>query len=264
MLIFSMLLLNNIAMITIKDLFTEICKRGCTIETRSKYPTDYLPKCLVKVNDNIIDPVYSNIPAVFYDNKNFDRSYFVNVAFKISSIIPGSVHIYFVKQKRQKCEGYCGLRLGKMEKQFTTYKAIMCVDGYTNMFYIDKDIYIRKPYHEFDKGNNIEQFNYLTNILYSDTQILRKKFPSNQLNIITYDLDSDEYIYTNGKYDRVYLQKNVKIKMIHNLINEGILEYIRLFHKFFLPKEIKLLIINVFMKMDNWNNLGICIDFCSN
>lgn len=41
-------------MLTTKDLFTEICKRGCTIETNSGYPIDHLPKCLVTINNNLI------------------------------------------------------------------------------------------------------------------------------------------------------------------------------------------------------------------
>ncbi len=175
-------------MTTIKDLFTEICKRGCTIETRSKYPTDHLPKSLVKINDDIIDPAYSNIPAVFHDNKVLGMPYYVNVSFKISSAIPGSVHIYFVKEKThtQKWLREKGLIVGKMERPFITYKPILCIDGYPNMFYIDKDIYISKPFHDFDKGDNIEQLDYLTNILYSDTEIIIKKFSLNQLNNSTH------------------------------------------------------------------------------
>src|SRR3990170_4476467 len=110
-------------MSTIQDLFTELCKRGCIIEIRRKYPTDHLPQCLVKINDDIINPAYSNIPDVFHDNK-IHFSYPVNVAFKINSIIPGSVNIYFLKSKRRKRNSDMGLRLGKMEKPFLTYKAI--------------------------------------------------------------------------------------------------------------------------------------------
>ena len=63
----------------IKDLFTEICKRGCIIETKSGYLIDHLPKCLVTINDNI----------------KFVSKRDPQAEFKISSIIPGSVHVYF-------------------------------------------------------------------------------------------------------------------------------------------------------------------------
>jgi hypothetical protein len=42
--------------ITIKDYFTEICKRNCVIETTNKFSTDHLPKCLATVHKfNIIE-----------------------------------------------------------------------------------------------------------------------------------------------------------------------------------------------------------------
>ena len=249
-------------MSTIQNLFTELCKRGCTIETRSKYPTDHLPQCLVKINDDIIDPVYSEIPAVFHDNKtNF--SYHVNVAFKISSIIPGSINIYFLKHKRQPNSDYTGLRLGKMEKPYVTYKAIMRIDGYSNVVYIDKDIYTSKPYHDFNKGNNIEELDYLTNILHYETQII-KNIPSphfifsSQLNVLI-DAISENNIH----FSDTILHKNLKTKMIQNFINTGMLEYLRVLD-IFLPTDLKLLIINLFMQMDNWDNLGIQMDFCTN
>ena len=57
---------------------------------------------------------------------------------------------------------------------------------------------------------------------------------------------------------------NLKIKMIQNFIDRGMLEYIRVFDIFLPLSELKLLIINLFMKLDNWHNLGISIDFfCS-
>ena len=64
-------------MTTIQDFFTEICKRGCLIETRSVYPIDHLPKCLVSVNDKF--------PCEYPYGE-----------FKITSLISNSVtNIYF-------------------------------------------------------------------------------------------------------------------------------------------------------------------------
>ena len=181
----------------LKDLFTELCKRGCIIETKSRNPIDHLPKCL----------------ANYYPES--DRNF--SAEFKISSIIPSSVHMDFKRwvdnQKR------------------IHYRSIVipiCRCG-------------RGVYELIDsKDHYIENMKLLDNIT--------------------------DYLYTGNHYNLYYLNKidkntlacykeNLKTKMIKNL-NKGIFEFVCSVDGIF-PKELKLLIINMILKLNNWHNLGI-------
>ena len=85
------------------------------------------------------------------------------------------------------------------------------------------------------------------------------------------DLITD-YLYTGRNYKIFNLceikkdtlanyKENLKTKMTKNL-NKGTFEFVCEVDGIF-PKEIKLLIINMILKLDNWHDLGIFIDFYS-
>ena len=181
----------------IKDLFTEICKRGCIIETKSGYPIDHLPKCL----------------ANYYPESN--RKFLAE--FKISSIIPSSVHMHFnIYTDNQK------------RKHYRSIVVPICRCGRNMYEFIDS------------QDHYIENMKLLDNIT--------------------------DYLYTGDHYNLYYLneiekntlacyKENLKTKMIKNL-NKGIFEFVYSVDGIF-PKELKLLIINMILKLDNWHNLGI-------
>ena len=203
----------------IKDLFTEICKRGCIIETKSKYPTDHLPKCLVTINDNIIKPECS-------------RKFLAE--FKISPIIPESVHLYFYCLSNKKMIN------GKL--LYNGYRTTIipeCRCGRSTYDLIES----KEHYHE-----NMKLLDLITDYLYTN------------------NLGNLWCGYPEIENDTLALyREKLKIKMILDFIDKGLFEFIhRLDRIFQIPKEIKLIIINMFIKLDNWHNVGISIDiFCS-
>ena len=203
------------------DLFTEICKHGCTIETKDRYPIDHLPKCLVTINNNIHSPELSQI-----------------MQFKISSIIPTSVHIYFFNKDLMKTETeiVSGYQTGIKDKKSDNYWMIY--------LFITKD----PSNHE----KNIKTLDLLTHYLYTngDHELFYQNESSITRNYPTPD------IITSHK-------ENLKNKMIGDLLEKNILQYICVIDKFLQIRELKLLIINTFMKLDNWHNVGISINFCS-
>ena len=202
----------------IQDLFTEICKRGCLIEAKSDYPIDHLPKCLVKVNDNLIDPYH-----------------LTQADFMIQSMISESIHLHFVKHSE--------------EMHIINDKNIM-VDYYKSLIKPGKwgwdtiilcqsnDLALAprgsKPLSYFHK-KNMEQLDLLTHYLYTNSFIQ----PSSDI-LASY-------------------KKNVRTTMISNFINdEGLFEFLRrIDYTLLIPKEIKLFIMILFMKLDNWDNVGV-------
>ena len=208
--IYRMLIYHiTIKMSIIKDLFTEICKRGCVIETNSKYPIDHLPKSLVIINNNLI----------------YDNGYTKSIAeFKMSSIIPKSIDVYFTKEDT---EDYYLVVVWKKW-------------GHGVYKFYESDEYQEK---------NMEQLDFLTHYLYTnggkDPEIfylnkgICKNHPSRDT-LVSY-------------------RENLKTKMIITLIEENILKHIQILHDFYLPTELKLMIINMFMEINNWNNVGFFV-----
>ena len=153
-----------------------------------------MPKCLITVNDNIIDPEYPDSI----------------VEFKIS-IIPESVDIYFTNALKFNC-------YTTMTTYFIRIIIEFGLDGSDN-------------YYE----ENMKQLDYL------------------------YFKNNKNYSYSNTF---AFHNKNLRTMMIGDLINKNILKYIRALDSILPIHELKLLIINIFMKLDNWDNLGMHINFC--
>ena len=207
----------------IKNLFTEICKRGCLIETKSDYPIDHLPKCLVTVNDNLIEPRY---------NKQAD--------FMISSIIPGSNHLYFTKSLEKIC-------INRGDNRSITEFFMTWINENLHLGKIQ--LYESNDYR-FHRIN-MAQLDFVTHYLYTNGNCSYKS-----------DLMGNIYhVDEIGTFSHILpsYKENVRTKMISNLINdEGLFEFIRrIDYILLIPKEIKLFIMILFMKLDNWNNVGV-------
>ena len=198
-------------MTTIKDILTELCKRGCMIEIKNGYPIDHLPKSLVTTNDNIIDPNYCDSI----------------VEFKISSIVHNFT-VYFVKLYNLYQSNWCRLY---SESSLN--------------YYIVHNLDCKRDHKKI-----MENLDFLTHYLYTKGNIQ-----------ILYTITDGTLIQNNIYPDTIIsYSENLRAKMISSLIKDGILGYLQAIDNVF-PIEIKMIFINMFMKLDNWHNVGLYMKF---
>jgi hypothetical protein len=155
------------------------------------------------------------------------------VEFSIRSIIPGNYSAYCIKQYKQK----------KFNHMVAIYqKSGMIWKGNINFDFSDPS----------NNKNAILQLDLLTHYIYTNGNygiaLGGKPF----------------IIYKNNKYPDMSLCKNsIRSKMIQNLINQNILYYFHALEYIFPIPEIKLVIIDMFIKSENWNTLGLSINYWS-
>ena len=201
-------------MITIKNILTELCERGCMIEIKSGYPIDHLPKSLVTMNDNIIDP----------------RDTHAIIEFKINSMV-NDFYVYFIKHKSGIYEStWCMLFNSEYTNYFTHY--FDCSNDYNNV--------------------TTKQLDFLTHYLYT-----RGDNRQQTLYVMRRALLLRQYVCPDAI---IPYRENLKLKMIESLINDGILTFSQAIGNI-LPIEIKLIIINMVMKLDNWYNVGLYMKY---
>lgn len=210
-------------MITIKDILTELCKRGCMIEIKNGYPIDHLPKSLVTINDDIIDHRGCNCSG----NCSI---YCSKVEFRISPIVH-NFSIYFAKGMKP-----------------TVYRSTWCA--------VVHNEYIGYITHYLDCLSDykiiMENLDFLTHHLYT--------CGDNKQHTL-YVIENGRYIQQAVSPDAIIpYTENLKVKMISSLINEGILRYLQAIDNIF-PTEIKIILINMFIKLDNWHNIGFYMKY---
>ena len=190
----------------LKNLLTEICKRGCILETDDATLVTHLPKCLVSVK---------TLPL-------YDNSLSLKPIFKIKSIVPTFVTISFIE----------------------------ILDSYR--------IYVLKDYRtitfKFPRNydEDMKQLDILVHYLYCNSLTLKSS-----AGLMVYDY-FDPIIHINSP--QIVLndyKKNVITKMINNLVELYLLKYLYINNNILSVTEIKILIIDILMKLDNWNSLGI-------
>ena len=148
------------------------------------------------------------------------------IQFKISSPIPRSIGICF---SWLVCSG--GITL------------VCIIQNRWGPFYV---------FFEENHERNMAQLDYLTDYLYtnSDYSFIRAN-GERSVKIIPPSPDM-----------LASYRENIKTKMIQSFINKGISDFMRVVNNI-LPKELILVIIDMFMKLDNWHNLGFSINFYS-
>lgn len=173
-----------------KKLFSEICRRGCFIETQKNYPIEHLPGCLVSTNDKLI----------------FD--------FKIRPIVPkiNGMFAYFRKKHRE--------------------------NGY------DVTVWIRNKYINISFVANEPEL-YKHDLINLDFLIYY---------LYTYNKEFDSNIQP-GKEIYKYIL-HLKSNMVQNLIELYLHKFMYLTNILSII-EIKIVIVEAFIKLDKWYDLFI-------
>ena len=123
-----------------ETLFTEICRRGCAVQTKSKYSTIHLPQCLVTIHDYIYMPKHT-------------------VEFQMT-IIPTHRYSYI-----------CFVKHESIKDRYTAYLYnVMENHSLRNMFNVQNSKYF-DFFPQNDREKEMKQLDLLTDLIYySDTR----------------------------------------------------------------------------------------------
>lgn len=124
----------------IRDLFIEICKRGCYIETKYKYDTSqYLPECMVVYNDHFVDENSD-------ENERYEHQLF---NFKIKCLNGSPLYVGITKTRGYASKdfnytaNYISKRCSFIASEFKYFINFEELDCITHFLYMDADV----PYY---------------------------------------------------------------------------------------------------------------------
>lgn len=158
----------------VQNLFTEICKRGCYIETTYKCCTKYLPECLVVYNEYFVDE--NSDEDEWYDYKRYNfkikclkqSSLYVGISKSKAYVFNSSKYDYFAHYLSKSpasiaCESNNTINFGELDR-ITHY---LYNDG--DVPYYWNGIYSKKPIIPINIMNTYKQY-----LRYSMTRSLNK------------------------------------------------------------------------------------------
>ena len=181
--------------------------------------------CMIEItNGYSIDHLPKSLVTINNDIIGPSGNQWVVMGFKVSPIVH-NFSVYFTKHM----DGIYESTWCKIHRNYITH-------------YIDCS---------YDYNIIMEKLDFLTHYLYTEYNTQQQCIFSVNNLLGRYVSPDTIFPYT----------KNLKVKMISSLINDGILRYLQAIDNVMPIIEIKLTFINVFMKLDNWHNVGLYMQF---